>query len=105
MKRRWPPKNAPLLARVAPGTSSSPSASPKSTASPSTGSPSKRHRAAAESALRAPFASFGGVEAYPTLTERAAVLLQHLAKNHPLPDANMRAAFLLTARLLDANCL
>lgn len=51
--------------------------------------------ALAESALHAPFASFGGVEAYPTLVEQAAVLLPHLAKNHPLPDANMRAAFLL----------
>ncbi len=59
----------------------------------------------AESALHAPFASFGGVEAYPALVEQAAVLLQHLAKNHPLPDANKRAAFLLTARFLDANGL
>jgi hypothetical protein len=31
--------------------------------------------------------------------------LEHLAKNHPLPDANKRAAFLLTARFLDANGL
>nr|MBA3748460.1 Fic family protein [Solirubrobacterales bacterium] len=61
--------------------------------------------ALAESAVHAPFASFGGVEAYPTLIEQAAVLLQHLAKNHPLPDANKRAAFLLTARFLDANGL
>src|SRR5437763_4971498 len=59
--------------------------------------------ALAESALHAPFASFGGTDAYPTLVEQAAVLLQHLAKNHPLPDANKRAAFLLTARFLDAN--
>jgi death on curing protein len=59
--------------------------------------------ALAESALHAPLASFGGTEAYPTLVEQAAVLLQHLAKNHPLPDANKRAAFLLTARFLDAN--
>lgn len=59
----------------------------------------------AESALHAPFASFGGTEAYPTLIEQAAVLLQHLVKNHPLPDANKRAAFLLTARFLDANGL
>jgi len=43
--------------------------------------------ALAESALHAPFASFGGVEAYPTLVEQAAVLLQYLVKNHPLPDA------------------
>lgn len=55
--------------------------------------------------MHAPFASFGGVEAYPTLVEQAAVLLEHLAKNHPLPDANKRAAFLLTARFLDANGL
>lgn len=61
--------------------------------------------ALAESALHAPFASSGGVEAYPTLVEQAAVLLQHLAQNHPLPDANKRAAFLLTARFLDANGL
>ena len=61
--------------------------------------------ALAESAVHTPFASFGGVEAYPTLVEQAAVLLQHLAKNHPLPDANKRAAFLLTARFLDANGL
>jgi death on curing protein len=36
--------------------------------------------ALADSALHAPFASFGGVEAYPTLVEQAAVLLQHLKK-------------------------
>jgi death-on-curing protein len=57
----------------------------------------------AESALHAPFASFGGENAYPTLVEQAAILLQHLVKNHPLPDANKRAAFLLTARFLNAN--
>lgn len=61
--------------------------------------------ALAESALHAPFTSFGGVEAYPTAPEQAAVLLEHLARNHPLPDANKRAAFLLTARFLDANGL
>jgi death-on-curing protein len=59
----------------------------------------------AESALHAPFASLGGVAAYPTLVEQAAVLLEHLARNHPLPDANKRAAFLLIARFLDANGL
>jgi death-on-curing protein len=42
--------------------------------------------ALAESALHAPFASFGGVEAYPSLVEQAAVLVEHLAKHHPLPD-------------------
>ncbi len=57
----------------------------------------------AESALHAPFASFGGTEAYPTTIEQAAALVQHLAQNHPLPDGNKRVAFLLMARFLDAN--
>lgn len=57
----------------------------------------------AESAIHAPFAAFGGQEAYPELVDQAAVLLIHLARNHPLPDANKRAAFLLMARFLDAN--
>jgi death on curing protein len=59
--------------------------------------------ALAESALHAPFASFGGVDGYPTLIEQAAVLLEHLARNHPLPDGNKRVAFLPMARFLDAN--
>jgi death on curing protein len=59
----------------------------------------------AESAVHASFASFGGQAAYPSLIEQAAVLIEHLAKNHPLPDGNKRAAFLLTARFLDANGL
>ena len=59
----------------------------------------------AESALHAPFASVGGVEAYPTLVEQAAAPLGHLVMNHPLPDANKRAAFLLTARFLETNGL
>jgi death-on-curing protein len=57
----------------------------------------------AESAVHAPFASFGGEAAYPDLLEQAAVLVTHLAQNHPLPDGNKRAAFLLTARFLQAN--
>lgn len=56
-----------------------------------------------ESAVHASFAEFGGVAAYPDLVDQAAVLLVHLAKNHPLPDGNKRAAFLITARFLDAN--
>jgi death-on-curing protein len=57
----------------------------------------------ADSALSAPFASFGGDDAYPSLLDQAAVLLVHLVQNHPLPDGNKRAGFLLTARFLDAN--
>ncbi len=57
----------------------------------------------AESAIHAPFASFGRVDAYPDLVDQAAVLIAHLAQNHPLPDGNKRAAFLMMARFLDAN--
>ncbi len=59
--------------------------------------------ALAESAVHAPFASFGGTEPYPGLIEQAAILIERLVRNHPLPDGNKRAAFLLTARFLDAN--
>lgn len=59
--------------------------------------------ASAESAIHAPFASFGDEETYPELLDQAAVLIAHLTQNHPLPDGNKRAAFLLTARFLDAN--
>ena len=31
------------------------------------------------------------------------MLITHLAQNHPLPDGNKRAAFLLMARFLEAN--
>lgn len=35
-------------------------------------------------------AGFGGVEVYVTVLEKAAVLLERLARNHPLPDGNKR---------------
>ncbi len=57
----------------------------------------------AESALAAPAASFGGEEAYPTLAEKAAVLGWHLARNHPLPDGNKRAAYLSMRELVERN--
>lgn len=46
-----------------------------------------------ESALHAPAAEFGGVEFYPDLAVKAAVLCTRLVKNHPLPDGNKRVAF------------
>ena len=59
----------------------------------------------ADSALHAPFAEFGGTSAYVGISTQAAVLVARLAQNHPLPDGNKRAAFLLTVRFLDANGL
>jgi len=57
----------------------------------------------AESALAAPRAGFGDVDLYPILLEKAAILLERLARNHPLPDGNKRTAFLTTARFLELN--
>ena len=57
----------------------------------------------AESALAAPFAGFAGEEAYPTLEQKAAVLLERLVRNHPLPDGNKRTAFLLMLQFLERN--
>lgn len=37
----------------------------------------------ADSALAAPQAGFGGVEAFPDFETKAAVLCWHLVKNHP----------------------
>jgi death-on-curing protein len=45
----------------------------------------------ADSALAAPRAGFGGVEAYPDFETKAAVLCWHLVKNHPLPDGTSAA--------------
>lgn len=57
----------------------------------------------ADSALAAPGAGFGDQDAYPSLIEKAAVLVEHLARNHPLPDGNKRCAFLAMDRFLAAN--
>jgi death-on-curing protein len=59
--------------------------------------------ALAESALAAPRAGLGGVEVYVTVLEKAAILLERLARNHPLPDGNKRTAFFLTGLFLEAN--
>lgn len=57
----------------------------------------------AESALAAPQAGFGGVEAYQEFETKAAVLCWHLVKNHPLPDGNKRCAFLATVEFVERN--
>lgn len=57
----------------------------------------------ADSAVNAPAAGFGGVEAYPEFEAKAAVLCWHLVKNHPLPDGNKRAAFLSLIEFVQRN--
>jgi death on curing protein len=56
---------------------------------------------AAESALAAPFASFGGHDFYPDPAERAAILCSRIVRNHPLPDGNKRVAYLCMLIALD----
>lgn len=57
----------------------------------------------AESALAAPFAGLGEEDAYPTLELKAAVLLERLVRNHPLPDGNKRCALAMTIDFLAQN--
>lgn len=59
--------------------------------------------ALAESALAVPFAGFAGEEAYPELEQKAAVLVERLVGNHPLPDGNKRVAFLVMLQFLQRN--
>lgn len=57
----------------------------------------------AESALHAPAAGFGETEFYPDFIDKAAVLIVHLAKNHPLPDGNKRAAWVALRLFIEIN--
>jgi death-on-curing protein len=54
------------------------------------GSPEIRDEGLLESALNAPFQSFGDTELYPSLLEKAARLGYGLIKNHPFVDGNKR---------------
>ena len=57
----------------------------------------------ADSALHAPMAGFGDEDFYPRLLDKAAVLCWRLARNHPLPDGNKRAAWAALVMFLDLN--
>ena len=56
-----------------------------------------------ESAVARPQATVFGEDAYPTLHEKAAALLQSLATNHALIDGNKRTAFVATALFYELN--
>jgi death on curing protein len=56
-----------------------------------------------ESALARPQASAFGEDAYPTLHEKAAALLESLARNHALIDGNKRLAWVATRLFLILN--
>jgi death-on-curing protein len=57
----------------------------------------------ADSALHAPAAGFGDTDLYPDFVDKAAVLIVRLARNHPLPDGNKRAAWVSLRLFVDIN--
>ena len=57
----------------------------------------------ADSALHAPMAGFGDEDFYPDIVDKAAVLCWRLARNHPLPDGNKRAAWASLVVFIDLN--
>ncbi|MDO8650003.1 MAG: type II toxin-antitoxin system death-on-curing family toxin [Candidatus Berkelbacteria bacterium] len=56
-----------------------------------------------ESALARPQAAFGGYDAYPTLFEKAAVLMQGLIKNHGFIDGNKRTGTAVMSIFIKLN--
>jgi death on curing protein len=58
-----------------------------------------------EAAAGRPMQSVFGQDAYPTLTEKAAVLLHAIARNHPFADANKRTATVGAIFMLEVNGL
>jgi death-on-curing protein len=56
-----------------------------------------------ESALARPKASVFGQDAYPDLWQKAAALMESLARNHALVDGNKRIAWYATWVLLQIN--
>ena len=57
----------------------------------------------AESALQAPASTFAGIEFYPDLIDKTAVLCVRLSRNHPLPDGNKRVSYLCLLEFLARN--
>lgn len=57
----------------------------------------------ADSALHAPAAGFGPEDFYEDFVDKAAVLVVRIARNHPLPDGNKRAAWVSLRFFLDIN--
>jgi len=57
----------------------------------------------AESALAAPFATFGGHDFYEHPVKRAAILASRIMRNHALPDGNKRVALILMDDYLFEN--
>lgn len=55
------------------------------------------------SALQRPFQTFGSVELYPSVHQKAAALIESILINHPFIDGNKRTGYVLTRLLLLQN--
>ena len=67
------------------------------------GSHGVRDNGALESAISRPFMTFDGVDLYLGPIEKAAALLESMAKNHPFVDGNKRIAYYIARRLLNSK--
>ena len=67
------------------------------------GSDGIRDEGLLESAVNAPFQSFGGYDVYPTIYEKAARLGFGLAQNHSFIDGNKRIAAHAVLTFLEMN--
>lgn len=57
----------------------------------------------AESALAAPYASFGGVDFYPDPIQQAAICCSRIIRNHPFPDGNKRVGYECMREMLERD--
>ena len=58
-----------------------------------------------DSAAHRPQTSLFGEDAYPSIDEKAAVLLESIVRNHPLIDGNKRLGWIATVMFLELNGL
>lgn len=56
-----------------------------------------------DSALKAPFQTFGGQELYPTIQKKAACLCYSLVNNHSFIDGNKRIGLLVMMTYMEIN--
>lgn len=59
-----------------------------------------RDSSSLESAINRPYATFDGVDLYPTAHHKASALFQSILINHPFIDGNKRTAFALMFYIL-----
>ena len=67
--------------------------------------PSARDLGLVDAAAHRSQSSAFGEDAYPTIDEKAAVLLESIVRNHPLLDGNKRLGWLAAVIFLDINGL